>query len=144
MVAGRAGETGQVGGYGTVERAGCQGFVVDGDNCEVMVCHDPTFRPSPRTAKSQSARTVRSSAAFMVAFGVLVTALERVRQPPARPVITFTGITGAYLGLAATVEHMRWLYVPCLILLLGSAATQIRASRRSDRTDDERPTGGTA
>lgn len=28
MVAGRAGETGQVGGYGTVERAGCQGFVV--------------------------------------------------------------------------------------------------------------------
>lgn len=28
-----------------------------GDNCEVKVCHDPTFRLSPRTAKSESVGT---------------------------------------------------------------------------------------
>ena len=47
----------------------------------------------------------------------MVTALERIRQPPARPLIAFTGIAGVYLGLLAEVEHVAWLYVPCLTLL---------------------------
>jgi hypothetical protein len=84
------------------------------------------------------------AAAFMLAFGVFVTVLERIRHPPATPVITFTGIAGVYLGLCATVEHLRWLYLPCLVLLLSVAAFQLRAFRRSGRDDDNCRTGGTA
>jgi xanthosine utilization system XapX-like protein len=84
------------------------------------------------------------AAAFMFAFGVFLTVLERNRHPPATPVITFTGIVGVYLGLCATVEHIRWLYLPCLVLLLSVAAIQLRAFRRSGRDDDNRRTGGTA
>ena len=84
------------------------------------------------------------AAAFMLAFGGLVTVLERIRHPPATPVITFTGIAGVYLGLCATVEHIRWLYLPCLVLLLSVAAIQLCAFRRSGRDDDNRRTGGTA
>ena len=85
-----------------------------------------------------------SAAVFMLAFGVLVTVLERIRHPPATPVTTFTGLAGVYLGLCATVEHIRWLYLPCLILLLCYAATQLRALRRPSRHDDNGRTGGTA
>ena len=81
---------------------------------------------------------------FMLAFGVLVTVLERIRHPPATPIITFTGFAGVYLGLFATVEHIRWLYLPCIVLLLGAVATQLRNSRPSGRDDDNRRTGGTA
>jgi len=84
------------------------------------------------------------AAAFMLAFGVFVTVLEGIRHPPATPVITFTGLAGVYLGLVATVEHIRWLYPPCLALLLGVATTQHRAFRRSGRDDDHHRTGGTA
>ena len=84
------------------------------------------------------------AAVFMLAFGVFVTVLERFRHPPATPVITFTGFAGVYLGLCATVEHIRWLYLPALVLLLSAAAIQLRAFRRSDRDDDNRRTGGTA
>ena len=83
------------------------------------------------------------AAGFMLAFGVFVTALERIRHPPATPVITFTGIAGVYLGLYATVEHSRWLYLPCLVLLLSAAAPQLRAFRRSGRDGDHHRTGGT-
>lgn len=83
------------------------------------------------------------AAVFMLAFGAFVTVLERIRHPPATPVITFTGIAGVYLGLCATVGHIRWLYLPCLVLLLSVAATQLRAFRRSGRDDDNRRTGGT-
>jgi drug/metabolite transporter (DMT)-like permease len=84
------------------------------------------------------------AAVFMVAFGVFVTVLERIRHPPATPAMTFTGLAGVYLGPFATVEHIRWLYVPCLILLLGVAAIQLPAFRRSGREDDNRGTGGAA
>jgi hypothetical protein len=84
-----------------------------------------------------------AAAIFLLAFGALVTVLERIRHPPATPVITFTGLAGVYLGLSATVEHVRWLYLPGLVLLLGVAATQLRASRRSGR-DGNRRTGGSA
>lgn len=84
------------------------------------------------------------AAVFMLAFGVFVTVLERIRHPPATPVIAFTGIAGVYLGLCATVEHIRWLYLPCLVLLLSVAATQLLAFRRSGRDRDNRRTGGTA
>jgi hypothetical protein len=83
------------------------------------------------------------AAVLMLAFGVLVTVLERIRHPPATPMITFTGIAGVYLGFCATVEHIRWLYLPCLALLLSVAATQLRAFRRAGRDDDNRRTGGT-
>jgi xanthosine utilization system XapX-like protein len=83
------------------------------------------------------------AAVFMLAFGVFVGVLERIRHPPATPVITFTGLAGVYLGLCATMEHVRWLYLPCLVLLLSVAATQLRASRRSGRDDASRRTGGT-
>ena len=83
-----------------------------------------------------------SAAVFMVAFGALVTVLEHVRHPPATPLLNFTGIAGVYLGLCAVVEHVRWLYVPAVILLLGAAATQLRAFWRSGRNDDERPANG--
>jgi len=76
------------------------------------------------------------AAVFMSAFGVLVTMLERIRHPPATPVITFTGLAGVYLGLSASVEHVRWLYLPCLILLLSATASQLRAVRQSGRNDD--------
>lgn len=84
------------------------------------------------------------AAVFMLAFGVFVIVLERIRHPPATPVITFTGLAGVYLGLCATVEHVRWLYLPCLVLLLSVAATQLRAYQRSGRDDDNRRTCGTA
>lgn len=83
------------------------------------------------------------AAIFAAAFGVVVTVLERIRHPPATPVITFAGIAGVYLGLCASVEHMRWLYLPCVILLLSATASQLRAFRRSGRNDDDGPTGGT-
>ena len=57
------------------------------------------------------------AAVFMLVFGAFVTLLECIRHPPATPVITFTGIAGVYLGLCATVEHIRWLYLPCLAIL---------------------------
>jgi xanthosine utilization system XapX-like protein len=82
-----------------------------------------------------------TTAAIMLAFGVFVTVLEHIRHPPATPVITFTGMVGVYLGLCAVVEHIRWLYLPCFILLLASAAIQVRTLRRHD--DNDR-TGGTA
>lgn len=77
-----------------------------------------------------------SAAIFMAAFGVLVTVLERIRHPPASPVVTFAGIAGVYLGLCAFVEHLRWLYLPCWILLLGATASQLRTFRRQGRNDD--------
>jgi hypothetical protein len=83
------------------------------------------------------------AAVFMLVFGAFVTVLERIRHPPATPVITFTGIAGVYLGLCATVEHIPWLYLPCLVLLLSVAASQLRTFRRSGRDDDNRRTGGT-
>lgn len=83
------------------------------------------------------------AAILMAAFGVLVTVLERIRHPPATPVVTFTGIAGVYLGLCALVEHMPWLYLPCWILLLGATASQFRSFRRSDRNDDD-PASGAA
>ncbi len=85
-----------------------------------------------------------SAAVFMLAFGTVVTWLERIRHPPATPLITFSGIAGVYLGLCATVEHSRWAYVPCLVLLLGAAASQLRAFRRSDGNRGNGRTGGTA
>ena len=85
-----------------------------------------------------------SAAVFAVTFGPLVTALEHLRHPPATPVVTFTGIAGVYLGLYAEAEHVAWVYVPCLVLLLGAAVAQIRVSRRSDHNDDDRPAGGIA
>jgi hypothetical protein len=57
------------------------------------------------------------------------TVLEHIRHPPARPVINFTGIAGVYLGFWAETEHVAWLYVVCLILLLGAAAAQLRSLR---------------
>jgi NhaP-type Na+/H+ or K+/H+ antiporter len=84
------------------------------------------------------------AAVFMLAFGVVVTVLERIKHPPATPVITFTGIAGVYLGLAATVEHIRWLYLPCLVLLFSAVAMQLRAFRRSGRDLDNNRTGGAA
>jgi hypothetical protein len=84
------------------------------------------------------------AAVFMLAFGVFVTVLERIRHPPATPLITFTGIAGVYLGLCASVEHIRWLYLPCLVLLVGLAATQLRDYRPSGRKHDNDRTGGTA
>lgn len=84
------------------------------------------------------------AAVFMLAFGAFVTVFERIRHPPATPVLTFTGLAGVYLGLSATVEHIRWLYLPCLVLLSGVAATQLRAFRRSGRDADDRRTGGSA
>jgi hypothetical protein len=83
------------------------------------------------------------AAVFMLAFGTVVTLLERIRHPPATPLITFTGIAGVYLGLFATVEHSRWLYVPCLALLLGATASQLRGFRRSERKRGNGRTGGT-
>jgi xanthosine utilization system XapX-like protein len=85
-----------------------------------------------------------SAAVLMFALGVFVTVLERIRHPPATPVITITGIAGVYLGLCASVEHIRWLYLPCLVLLLGFAATQLHTFRRSDRNHDDGRTGGKA
>ena len=85
-----------------------------------------------------------SAAVFMLAFGVFVTVLERIRHPPATPMITFTGLAGVYLALCATVEHIRWLYLPCLVLLLSFAATQLRAFLGVGRDDDNRRTDGTS
>ena len=82
------------------------------------------------------------AAIFAVAFGTLVTVLEHIRHPPAEPVINFTGIAGVYLGLWAETEHVAWLYVPCLILLLGAAAAHFRSPRSSGPSDDDRPAGG--
>ncbi len=84
------------------------------------------------------------AAVFMLAFGAFVTVLERIRHPPATPLVKFTGIAGVYLGLAATVEHIRWLYLPCLVLLLSVAVTQLRPVRRSGRDDADRRTDGSA
>lgn len=86
-----------------------------------------------------------SAAVFALAFGAIATTLEYIRHPPATPLITFTGIAGVYLGLYTEVEHVAWLYVPCLVPLLGAAGAQIRDSRRSEHNDDDdRPAGGIA
>jgi hypothetical protein len=82
------------------------------------------------------------AAVFALAFGALVTVFEHIRHPPARPVINFTGIAAVYLGFSAETEHVAWLYVPCLILLLGATAAQLRSSRPSRSGDDDRPPGG--
>jgi len=83
------------------------------------------------------------AAVFALAFAALVTVFEHIRHPPARPVINFTGIAGVYLGFWAETEHAVWLYVPCLILLLGAAAAQLRSSRPAKRaSDDDRSVGG--
>lgn len=82
------------------------------------------------------------AAVFAPAFGALVTVFEHIRHPPARPVINFTGIAGVYLGLWAETEHTVWLYVPCMILLLGATAAQLRSSRPLRSSDDDRPPGG--
>lgn len=81
-------------------------------------------------------------AVFAVASGALVTTLEHIRHPPAKPVINFTGIAGVYLGFWAEQEHVAWLYVPCLILMLGATAAQLRSSRPSPPHDDDGPVGG--
>jgi len=82
------------------------------------------------------------AAVFALAFGVIVTVFEHIRHPPARPLINFTGIAGVYLGLWAETEHVVWLYAPCLILLLGATAAQLRSSRPSRSSDSDRPPGG--
>lgn len=83
------------------------------------------------------------AAIFFVAFGTLVTVLEHVRHPPARPLINFAGIAGVYLGLCAVTEHVAWLYVPCWILMLAATVGQFRSSRAARRPgDDDRPVGG--
>ena len=82
------------------------------------------------------------AAVFVIAFGVLVTTLEHIRHPPAQPVLNVTGITGVYLGFYAEMEHVPWMYVPCLILILGAMAAQFRSSRPSGTNDDGRPAGG--
>jgi xanthosine utilization system XapX-like protein len=79
---------------------------------------------------------------FAVAFGVLVTTLEHIRHPPAKPVINFTGIAGVYLGFYAETEHVAWVYAPCLILMLGATAAQLRSSRPSRTNDDDHPVDG--
>jgi xanthosine utilization system XapX-like protein len=84
------------------------------------------------------------AAVLMATFGILVTVLERIRHPPASPVVTFTGITGVYLGLCGTVEHIRWLYLPAVGLLLLAAMPQLRGLRQSRRDDDDRPADDTA
>jgi len=81
------------------------------------------------------------AAVFALAFGVLVTVLEHIRHPPAGPVINFTGIAGVYLGFWAETEHVVWLYAPCVILLLGATAAQLRSSRPSRSSDGDRPPG---
>jgi hypothetical protein len=78
------------------------------------------------------------AAVFAIVFAALVTAFEHIRHPPARPVINFTGIAGVYLALGAETEHAAWLYAPCLILLLGATAAQLRSSRPSSSNDDDR------
>lgn len=85
-----------------------------------------------------------TAAILMLAFGIVATLLERDRHPLATPLITFTGIAGVYLGLCATVEHIRWLYVPSLVLLVGATAGQLRAFWRSYRSGGNGRTGGTA
>jgi hypothetical protein len=82
--------------------------------------------------------------AAVLAFGVFVTVLEGITHPHATPVMTFTGIAGVHVGLVATAEHIRWLNLPCIALLLGVAATQLRTFRRSCRDDDHHRTAGTA
>jgi len=81
-------------------------------------------------------------AIFLLAFGALVTVLEHIRHPPATPVINFTGIAGVYLGLCAELEHLAWLYVPCVILLVAATAAQFRSLRAAGSGDDDRPVGG--
>ena len=53
------------------------------------------------------------AAVVAIAFGALVTLLEHIRHPPAKPVINFTGIAGVYLGFYAEMEHVRW--CTCLV-----------------------------
>ena len=36
------------------------------------------------------------AAVLIIAFGVFVSVLERIRHPPATPMITFTGLAGVY------------------------------------------------
>ena len=82
------------------------------------------------------------AAVFAIAFGIFATVVERIRHPPATPVITFTGIAGVYLGLCGTIERIHWLYLPAVGLLLLATAPQVRALRRSSRADDNRPADG--
>jgi hypothetical protein len=96
---------------------------------------------STKEARVTNESLLIGAAVFLLAFGVLVTVLERIRHPPATPVMTFTGIAGVYLGLCATVEHIRWLYVPCLALLLIVTTNQLRAIRRSGHDEDSRADG---
>jgi hypothetical protein len=82
------------------------------------------------------------AAVFAMAFGALATAFQNIRHPPARPIINFAGIAGVYLGLWAETEHMAWLYAPCLVLLLGATAAQLRSSRPREPDDNDRKPGG--
>jgi hypothetical protein len=83
-----------------------------------------------------------SAAIFAAAVGALVTVLEHIRHPPVRPVINFTGIAGVYLGSGPKPSMWPGCMVPCLILLLAATAAQLRSSRPSGRTGDDRPVGG--
>jgi hypothetical protein len=81
------------------------------------------------------------AAVFMLAFGVLVTVVERTRHPPATPVITFTGLAGVYPGLCATVEHVRGLYLPCIVLLLMSRRSSFAPPGDPAATTTDEPEG---
>jgi hypothetical protein len=75
------------------------------------------------------------TAVFAVAFGVLAWRMSRRKGLPAAGLATFLGIAGVYTGFWGVMEHRRWLYAPCVVLILASYAIQFAARRRSARGD---------
>lgn len=75
------------------------------------------------------------AAVFAAAFGLLAWWVSRRKGIPAAGLSTFVGIAGVYTGFWGVMENRRWLYAPCVVLILASYAIQFAARRRLARRD---------
>lgn len=75
------------------------------------------------------------AAVFAAAFGLLAYRMSRRKGVPAAGLTTFFGIAGVYTGFWGVMERMRWLYAPCVVLVLASYAIDFAARRRSRPRD---------
>lgn len=65
------------------------------------------------------------AAVFAAAFGLLAYRMSRRKGVPAAGLTTFFGIAGVYTGFWGVMERMRWLYAPCVVLILASYAIDL-------------------
>jgi hypothetical protein len=75
------------------------------------------------------------TAVLAVAFGLLAWWRSRRKGLRAAGLATFLGIAAVYTGFWGVLEHVGWLYVPCVVLILASYAIRFAAQHRSASRD---------